>query len=461
MIYLQLFLGKIIKNMKKIVLFAIVVTIIYSCGSNDMGEIAVDKLKRKFHRGKLFAEKPLGMALIPSGSFTMGKQDEDDTNPFRSSTKTVIVNQFYIDETEITNDEYRKFVYWVRDSVVRTKLAIKAEDEWIIRGGKKANGKPLNRGIYDFSFISVDTKDPEDANPYQKYMKENHYDIEEELDPLRLLNWEEDIIWDKDDYPDIHYAEIMVDSLYYIKEDNSIYGNRTFNTNHLKYKYSRPDMEKGKRGSRKDLINIYPDTLVWLKGFNYSYNDAMHKNYFHHQAYGDYPVVGVNWHQAKAFCDWRTKYKSIYLISKRKKDIYSNPFRLPTEDEWEYAARGGLDSGKYPWESTNIVDAKGNFLAKFKFIKSNLNPGYDKYTTKVKSYKTNDYGLYNMAGNVSEWTDSDYDPGVLNKIKTIRGGSWRDISYFLEVGSRDYEYADTARSYIGFRTVQSYWRLKK
>jgi formylglycine-generating enzyme required for sulfatase activity len=75
-----------------------------------------------------------------------------------------------------------------------------------------------------------------------------------------------------------------------------------------------------------------------------------------------------------------------------------------------------------------------------------------------------------MAGNVSEWTNTSYrlssyymastiNPNVedrKNKRKIIRGGSWKDTAYFLEVSSRDYEYADTARSYIGFRTVQNY-----
>ena len=91
------------------------------------------------------------------------------------------------------------------------------------------------------------------------------------------------------------------------------------------------------------------------------------------------------------------------------------------------------------------------------------------YTVEAKSYWPNDYGLYNMAGNVSEWTNTAYNlssysmastmnPNVedrKNKRKIIRGGSWKDVAYFLEVSTRDFEYADTARSYIGFRTVQS------
>ena len=75
-----------------------------------------------------------------------------------------------------------------------------------------------------------------------------------------------------------------------------------------------------------------------------------------------------------------------------------------------------------------------------------------------------------MAGNVSEWTNDAYDPNgfeyvstmnpnvsdASNKRKVVRGGSWKDVAYFLQVSTRDFEYADSARSFIGFRTVQDY-----
>ena len=92
------------------------------------------------------------------------------------------------------------------------------------------------------------------------------------------------------------------------------------------------------------------------------------------------------------------------------------------------------------------------------------------YTVEAKSFEPNDFNLYNMAGNVSEWTDSSYDAGAYefvssmnpnvsdkaNQRKVIRGGSWKDVGFFLQVSTRDFEYADSARSYIGFRTVQDY-----
>jgi formylglycine-generating enzyme required for sulfatase activity len=80
-----------------------------------------------------------------------------------------------------------------------------------------------------------------------------------------------------------------------------------------------------------------------------------------------------------------------------------------------------------------------------------------------------------MAGNVAEWTNSSYDSGSYEYVaslnpnmgfsgeqrKVVRGGSWKDVAYFLRVSSRDYEYADTSRSYIGFRTVQDYLGVQK
>jgi sulfatase modifying factor 1 len=228
---------------------------------------------------------------------------------------------------------------------------------------------------------------------------------------------------------------------------------------------------KGKR--RKDFIiqeevNIYPDTTVWIKDFNYSYNEPMHNDYFWHEAYGDYPVVGVNWQQAKAFCAWRTLYKNAY--QKSKDNAYVNTFRLPSEAEWEYAARGGLESATYPWGGPYAKNDRGCFMANFKPLRGDYAADQALYTVEADAYEPNDYNLFNMSGNVSEWVDSSYDPGSYeysstmnpsvndpkNSRKVVRGGSWKDVAYFLQVSTRDYEYADSARSYIGFRTVQDY-----
>ncbi|MCH3880761.1 MULTISPECIES: T9SS ring complex lipoprotein PorK/GldK [Tenacibaculum] len=454
--------------MKKIAVFAVLIAFIYSCGSNDRGELVGVKSKRKW-----FAEKPLGMTLIPGGSFTMGKQDEDPLATMNAPTRTVTVQPYYMDETEITNSEYKQFVYWVRDSITRTKLAYQAE--FAVGGDSGVEGDDAT-GIQRYAFASADTTN---QTAYQKYMIENYYDLGEGLDSLKPLNWEEELLWDKNEYPDADYVEVM-DSLY-IKRDEALNGVRTFNTKYLEYRFSWFDNEEAARKgkSRKNFlkheaVNVFPDTTVWIKDFNYSYNDPMHQEYFAHQAYEEYPVVGVTWDQARAFCNWRTKIKNAYQSSRKK--LGSVPgFRLPTEAEWEYAARGGLKYAKYPWGGPSTTSDQGCFLANFKPVRGDYAADGALYTVEAKSYNANEYGLYNMSGNVAEWTATGYNqmsyymgstmnPNVENrenKKKIIRGGSWKDVAYFLEVGSRDWEYSDTARSYIGFRTVQDYLGTKK
>jgi len=453
------FLDKISDNMKKSAIFALLITVFYSCGSNDRGELVGIKAKKKW-----FSEKPYGMALIPGGSFTMGKQDEDIIGTLNTPTKTVTVRPYYMDETEITNNEYKEFVFWVRDSITRTLLAKAAEDKSLI--GQTATGAPAtSTGIEAFAYADSDTA----RTAYQKF-QENKVTREN----LRPLNWDVDLFALKES-PDNYYVE-AIDSLY-IEQEDAVAGIRTFKTEYIKYYYSEFDLQKAARkgANRKDYkikvepLPIYPDTTVWIKDFNYSYNDPMHQDYFRHQAYGDYPVVGVKWDQAKAFCHWRTKKKNDYL--RGKKNAAAVPvFRLPTEAEWEYAARGGLQFATYPWGTGGTTSDRGCFLANFKPVRGDYAVDGALYTVEAKSYNANDYGLYNMAGNVSEWTSTAYNgasyylsstmnPNVedrKNKRKIVRGGSWKDVAYFLEVGTRDFEYADTARSFIGFRTVQDY-----
>ena len=446
--------------MNKVAIFVLLIAVFYGCKSNDRGELVGIKAKKKW-----FSEKPYGMTLIPGGSFTMGKQDEDVIGSLNTPSRTVTVRPYYMDETEITNNEYKEFVTWVRDSVTRTKLAQKAYE---IQPEVDPTGS-VKTGIQEYAYADSDTTG---QSAYQKYMTENYYELDENY--IRPLDWSVDLSWDKAEYPDVDYVEVM-DTLFVSKED-AAGGIRTFNKKFLRYRYIQLDASSAARNkeARKNYVKdtsylVYPDTTVWIKDFNYSYNDPMHQDYFHHQAYGDYPVVGVTWDQANAFCNWRTKKKNDYLRGKRNPTTVP-VFRLPTEAEWEYAARGGLMFSKYPWGGPSTVSDRGCFLANFKPVRGDYAVDGALYTVEAKSYNANDYGLYNMAGNVSEWTSSAYNlssyymcstmnPNVEdrnNKKKIVRGGSWKDVAYYLEVGTRDFEYADTARSFIGFRTVQDY-----
>ncbi|MBX3164364.1 MAG: SUMF1/EgtB/PvdO family nonheme iron enzyme [Bacteroidetes bacterium] len=225
----------------------------------------------------------------------------------------------------------------------------------------------------------------------------------------------------------------------------------------------------------KDIINVYPDTLAWVHDFTYSFNEPMTNMYFWHPAYDDYPVVGISWKQARAFTIWRSNLLNNYLIGTGQSIV--NDFRLPTESEWEYAARGGLQNSPYPWGGPYIRNAKGCFLGNFKPIRGSYIDDGGFHSLYVYSYNPNDYGLYCMAGNVSEWTSNafdesaydfahdlnadyvyeaqQYDPNVL-KRKVIRGGSWKDVGYYLQTSTRTYEYQDTAKCYLGFRNVMTY-----
>ena len=137
---------------------------------------------------------------------------------------------------------------------------------------------------------------------------------------------------------------------------------------------------------------------------------------------------------------------------------------------------GGLSGAKYPWGGPYTRNKKGCFLANFKPLRGNYISDGGFTTVPVGTYEPNGFGLYDMAGNVAEWTGDAFDESAYqvthdlspyyqitakksdNKIlkrKVIRGGSWKDIAYFMQCGVRTYEYADSARSFIGFRTVRT------
>ena len=457
--------------MKNLVAFVAILTLLNSCGNaGDRGELVGT------NGGKWHPEKPYGMTLVPGGSYIMGKSDQDIANVQDAPTKTVTVRSFYMDETEITNSEYRQFVDWVKDSTIRVKLAVLADSY----GLTASSGKGSKGGsVGDYAF---DDSNPDKMSVYDKYMNDNYYSLGTDDDPYagRRLNKKIKLIKDPQQYPDEYYTEVM-DSMY-LPIESSYNGLRTIDVNKLKFRYSWMDIQaaaKAKIGERRDFVRneevkIYPDTTVWIKDFTYSYNEPMHNDYFWHKAYGDYPVVGVKWTQAKAFCAWRTLYKNSYIKSKKKGRDQINSFRLPTEAEWEYSARGGLESASYPWGGPYTRDDKGCFLANFKPNRGDYAADDALYTVEAKSYAPNGYNLYNMAGNVAEWTDSSYNPNAYeyvssmnpnvldasNKRKVVRGGSWKDVAYFLQVSTRDFEYADSARSFIGFRTVQDYMSVQ-
>lgn len=369
--------------------------------------------------------KPPGMVYIPQGTFHMGPSDEDPAYAFSARNRSVSISGFWMDATEITNNEYRQFVYWVRDSIAAKKLGYVKTD---------------NDGVEAVDWTKMKTVKWSDPKTV------------EALTDLILAP--EDRIFGK--------KEIDASKL--------IYHSETFD---LKEAAKRENAGKSRSQFivKKD-VRIYPDTLVWIRDFSYSYNEPMTKRYFSHPAFGNYPVVGVNWIQANAFCEWRTHFLNSWLDSKKR--VQESDFRLPTEAQFEYAARGGRSQSMFPWGNYYLRNKKGCLLANFKPGRGNYPEDGGFYTVRADAYWPNDFGLYCMSGNVAEWTSTIFYEGRNNfqhdmnpdvrwnakdsdpprmKRKVIRGGSWKDVGYYLQTGTSTYEYQDSTKSYVGFRTV--------
>ncbi|WP_375416893.1 SUMF1/EgtB/PvdO family nonheme iron enzyme [uncultured Hymenobacter sp.] len=282
-----------------------------------------------------------------------------------------------------------------------------------------------------------------------------------------------------------------------------------------------------------------PDTTVWARDL--SFNDPYVDYYLRYPGFRYFPVVGVSWLQADDYCTWRTSVVNASLANgsdnggskkggglfgrKKKADAAAEGgnagvgdsknrvaiengnvlpnYRLPTEAEWEYAAQalvGAQEVGNenqevkriYPWDGNSTRNAygrkMGQFLANFKRgrgdyagIAGSLNDGA-MITEQVYAYPPNDYGLYNMAGNVNEWVQDVYRPlsfqdvedlnpfrrnGVQDPadkydkkgyqsliddhVRVFKGGSWRDVAYYLSPGTRRFMAEDSATATIGFR----------
>ncbi|MCX6271215.1 MAG: SUMF1/EgtB/PvdO family nonheme iron enzyme [Bacteroidetes bacterium] len=439
--------------MRRLFFFLLIVVALSSCRNSGNGELIGVQGREPF-----FQPDPFGMVFVPAGSYTMGAGDQDVPYALIYQPKTVTLQAFYMDETEITNNEYRQFVFWVRDSIAMRLLG--------------------------------------EQTPEDYFISEN--DFGEPFDPP-FLNWRSRI-----DYGDQASREVLNEM--YLPEHERFYRVKQFDTRKFNYEFYWIDLKAAARkdfatpgnneaGSlnnrpqglkdrsvyiRKEVINVYPDTLAWVHDYTYSFNEPMTEKYFWHPAYDNYPVVGVSWKQARAFCIWRSNLLHSYNV--QREDVIVNEFRLPNEVEWEWAARGGLQLSPYPWGGPYIRNTEGCFLGNYKPLRGNYIDDGGIQTVIVAHYAPNDFGLYDMSGNVSEWCFDAFDESAYNftwdmnsvydynakdtdppalKRKIIRGGSWKDIGYYIQVNARSYEFQDTAKCYIGFRCVQTYLGRQK
>jgi len=422
-----------------------VTVLLASCGHGGQGEL-VGSYNRKFKNHRI----PLGMVYIPPGHTPLGGSDEDITFSQSGPSRMTTISAFFMDQTEISNAEYRQFTKWVRDSIA---IVMMGNPQQFMMTKKGAAAGALGGEQY--------------------------------IDWRRVGNGS--AIWNGKAKGANAANASQLDNIYYSGLD-ALPGRKEIDVRKLEYSYGILNLDKAALGhknpnsKRQDYIDrytiaVYPDTMVWKTDYSYSQNDPMVRGYYNHPSYDDYPVVGVSWEQAKAFSHWRTQlYQGV--ASARKMPLNARmDYDLPAETEFEYAARGGNTKTKYPWGGPYIRNTKGCLQANFKPGRGDYSSDGGIYTVGVRSYFPNDYGLYNMSGNVAEWTKTAYnkssgpllhdlnpnftyvagkDDSKYLKRKVVKGGSWKDTGYFLQNAVSTYEYQDQQRSYIGFRCVSAY-----
>ena len=464
--------------MKRFIILLPIVTLLFSCGRPGIGSMGGELTGVPV--GKVWDEPtPYNMVLVNRGSITMGPGEIDSLWGIDIPTRGVSVDNFWMDETEITNSQYKQFVHWVRDSIIRERIA-----------------------------------DP-------RYAGDDFYKITEDEygDPVTpRLNWSIPIPWSRN----TEEEEAAINSLYVT---HPITGQKMLDAAQLNFRYEWFDAAEAARRQQhlsriqasaagssnsagetmmitKDtayvafdgeiinetitrplsslydfvhtrIVNIYPDTTAWVNDFDNANNEVYMRNYFSHPAYAHHPVVNVSWEQATAFCEWRTMF---LRRSINREGVIIEKYRLPTEAEWELAARNANSDSRYPWEN-------GDDSGETDCYQANFNPGEGAYAAdnhlipaRVRTFKPNQFGLYEMAGNVAEWTSTAYsgsglemmndlnpeyrynaladDPAIL-KRKVVKGGSWKDNATFIRSDMRDMELQHRGRSWIGFRCVRT------
>ena len=430
--------------------------------------------------GSSFAEPtPYGMVLVDRGSIALGPAKDDSLTGVKANPKGVSVDAFWMDETEITNSKYKQFVSWVRDSIIRERLADPAYGgNEVFKIEEDKEGNPIKPYLNWNKPIPWRNPNEDEQRAIESVYRVNPITGQRELDPTQL-NYRYEIYNHtaaakrknrldptrreyNTDIPVSDELPVISKDTAYMTEEGRI----------VRETVTRP-LTGDYDFLNTYIVNIYPDTTCWINDFDNAYNEPYTRMYFSHAGYNDYPVVGVSWEQANAFSNWRTDYLRRSL---GKEGIYVEPFRLPTEAEWEYAARAGNSENAYPWEEVLPMDERGCFYANFKPMDGDFVRDGHVITSQVGTFKPNDFGLYDMAGNVSEWTSTAYTESVskltsdLNpeyrydaaaedpyrmKRKIVRGGSWKDVASNIRSDLRTWEYQNEQRSYIGFRNVRS------
>jgi len=497
---------------------------------------------------------PPGMVYIRGGSTKIiYNQSSTDT----SNYKRVALSAFFMDRTEVTNQQYRKFVNWVIDSIAITKYL--KDNRYFIQDTKSTKfatspGTAPPPAPDAPAAPVYDTLQLSGVRPAASGDSGNIAMTAKSKDTVRRR-----IDWSKVDHdklfdvrnPDVrNKLQPMLDENGKIRK--SMY---VFEFSYLKTNSSANPKEK-KSTNVTESVNVYPDEKVWQEDLANSQTDLYVENYFKAPPFDDYPVVGVTWTQARAYCYWRSlNYEPYYNMPDYMK-YYHLVYTLPSEAQWLYAAEGYYDmirsnsavdtfakpedlklpsdttvtphdsaymamvakhnaedsvykeilderktaaqgnmyvvdflnlkkrnqatyhvqsnNGKDIVDSTPIHKDRYGMLANFKQGEGDYNEDGGSLTLPVMAYAPNDFGLYNMEGNVSEWIMDAYSPSAfyfvsdLNPVllydadstdsdamrrKVVRGGSFMSNAASLDPYYRDLELQNVSHCYLGFRCV--------
>ena len=189
------------------------------------------------------------------------------------------------------------------------------------------------------------------------------------------------------------------------------------------------------------------------------------------------PMALVSWYGSVAYCNWRSQQEGkeqCYNLSTWSCDFNKKGYRLPTEAEWEYAARGGLSGKRFPWADPNITQSQANYCSSSNYS-YDISPtqgyhpawssgGITPYTSPVGSFSANGYGLYDMAGNVCEWCNDWFSSTYYSSSPTnnptgqtsgnsrvLRGGCWECLANHSCIASRDHCHPNFRYYHQGFR----------
>lgn len=292
--------------------------------------------------GRGFKEPtPYGMTLVKRGSLRMGVEKQDSLWGKSMPVKDISVDGFWMDETEVTNSQYKQFVHWVRDSILRTRLADPSyggDESYMITEDK--NGDPVTPHLnWNKRLPRKPTED--ELRAFESLYVTNPATGEKMLD-ARQLNYRYEIYdytaaalrrnrlnpqernLNTDITVDPNEVVMISKDTAYV-DDEGVIHSETIN---------RP-LSGPWDFLNTYIVNVYPDTTCWVNDFRNSDNETYLRSYFSNPSFNDYPVVGVSWEQANAFCAWRTDYLLKGLGGEAR---YVQRYRLPTEAEWEFAA---------------------------------------------------------------------------------------------------------------------------